>query len=72
MEAKKVKALTVGATYRANSETSYAGKVNSDGIVSANVIQIINPTVKLIASAQVDARNFAGDSHKFGLQLILG
>jgi voltage-dependent anion channel protein 2 len=66
------KLLGIGGIYKFDDATKFQGKVNSQGIVSANVIQQIRPKVKLIASAQVDAKNFVQDSHKFGLQLILG
>mmetsp|Transcript_7552 Transcript_7552/g.12181 ORF Transcript_7552/g.12181 Transcript_7552/m.12181 type:complete len:280 (-) Transcript_7552:83-922(-) len=66
------KLLTVGAIYTHDSTTKFQGKVTSTGVVSANAIQTIAAGVKLISSVEVDAKNFAGDSHKFGLQLILG
>lgn len=66
------KVLTVGGIYSVDSDTKVQGKIDSNGIVSSNWIQNVRPQVQLIASAQVDAKNFAGDSHKFGLQLILG
>jgi len=64
--------LTVAGTYKLDDATSFAGKVDSKGIVTASHTQILRPFVKLMTSAQVDTKNFAGDSHKFGLQLILG
>mmetsp|Transcript_22651 Transcript_22651/g.44444 ORF Transcript_22651/g.44444 Transcript_22651/m.44444 type:complete len:281 (-) Transcript_22651:81-923(-) len=66
------KLLTVGGIYKLDAATLLQGKINSNGIASANAIQAISPGVKLISSVEVDAKNFAGDSHKFGLQLILG
>lgn len=66
------KLLTIGGIYKLDDATKFQGKVASTGIVSMNVIQQVKPKVKLIASAQVDAKNFVQDSHKFGLQLILG
>jgi len=66
------KSLTVGGIYKWDSETKFQGKLNSSGVVSANWIQALRPQVKLISSAQVNARDFSGDSHKFGMSLILG
>lgn len=66
------KLLTVGGLYKLDQSTTFQGKMSSNGVVSANAIQTIAAGVKLISSAEVDAKNFAGDSHKFGLQLILG
>mmetsp|Transcript_16042 Transcript_16042/g.18151 ORF Transcript_16042/g.18151 Transcript_16042/m.18151 type:complete len:279 (+) Transcript_16042:201-1037(+) len=66
------KLLTIGGIYKFDDATKFQGKIDSKGTVSANVIQQVRPKVKLIASAQVDAKNFAQDTHKFGLQLVLG
>lgn len=65
------KSLTVGGQYALDSDTTLQGKINNDGIVSFNYIQQVKPNVKLAASAQVDAKNFDGDSHKLGLSLTL-
>ena len=66
------KTITAGGSYVVDSETTVQGKVDSNAIVSANLIQKVSKQVKVVASAQVDSRNFAADSHKFGLQLVLG
>jgi len=66
------KVLTLGGLYTVDSHTKLQGKIDSNGIVSSNWIQNVRPSVQVIASAQVDAKNFSGDSHKFGLQLVLG
>lgn len=66
------KVLTLGGITTVDSETKVQGKIDSNGIVSANWIQTVRPQVQVIASAQLDAKNFNGDSHKFGLQLVLG
>merc|ERR1711871_80070 len=58
------KVLTVGGIYKVDSETKFQGKIDSNGVVSSNWIQSLRPQVQLIASAQVDAKNFTGDSHK--------
>lgn len=65
------KSITVGAKKNLSGGAAAQGKVDSNGIVSANWIQVLSPGVKLITSAAVDAKNFAGDSHKFGLTLVL-
>lgn len=64
--------LTVGGRYKVDSETTYAGKIDSNGFVSLASIQQIRPYVSLTTSVHVDAKNFEGDSHKFGLGLTLG
>lgn len=66
------KLLTVGGIYKLDKQTKLQGKIDSTGIVSMNAIQQVQPKVKLIFSAQVDAKNFVADSHKFGMQLVLG
>jgi hypothetical protein len=72
-EGKLVKPLlTIGGLYALDADSKLQSKVDSNGIVSANYILNIRPGVKGIVSGQVDAKNFAGDSHKLGLSLILG
>jgi hypothetical protein len=68
----EVKELALGGMYALDAVSKVQGKVDAKGLVWANYIQIISPGVKGIASVQVDALNFAGDSHKFGLSLVLG
>ncbi|KAJ0402699.1 hypothetical protein P43SY_007841 [Pythium insidiosum] len=64
--------LNVGGRYKADSDTTYAGKINSEGFVSLASIQKIRPYVTLTTSVHVDAKNFEGDAHKFGIGLTLG
>ncbi|TMW54930.1 hypothetical protein Poli38472_014883 [Pythium oligandrum] len=64
--------LTVGGRFKADSETTYAGKIDSEGFVSLASIQKIRPYVALTTSVHVDAKNFEGDAHKFGIGLTLG
>ena len=64
--------LTVGGRYNADALTTYAGKVESDGHVSLVLVQKIRPFLALSTSAHIDAKNFDGDAHKFGLGLTLG
>lgn len=65
------KGATIGASKKLSGDASVMGKVDSAGVVSANWIQVLSPGVKLVTSAQVNAKDFAGDSHKFGLTLNL-
>jgi voltage-dependent anion channel protein 2 len=64
--------LNIGGRYKVDADTTYAGKINSEGFVSLASIQKIRPYVTLTTSVHVDAKNFEGDSHKFGLGLTLG
>jgi len=64
--------LTIGGLYALDADSKLQSKVDSNGIVSANYILNIRPGVKGIVSGEIDAKNFAGDSHKLGLSLILG
>lgn len=64
--------LTVGGRYNADALTTYAGKVESDGHVSLVLAQKIRPFLQLTTSAHIDAKNFDGDAHKFGIGLTLG
>jgi len=69
---KNSKSLSVGGTYKLDSSTSFLGTVDSNATATMMVTQKVTPAVKLIASAQVDAKNLTADSHKFGLSLIMG
>lgn len=64
--------LNVGGRYKADADTTYAGKIDSDGFVSLASIQKVRPFVTLTTSVHVDAKNFEGDAHKFGIGLTLG
>ncbi|KAE9026759.1 hypothetical protein PF010_g1963 [Phytophthora fragariae] len=64
--------LAVGGRYKADADTTYCGKINSEGFLSLASIQKVRPYVTLTTSVHVDAKNFEGDSHKFGLGLTLG
>jgi len=63
--------LAVGGLYVLDKDSKVQAKVDSKGLVSANYHVNIRPGVKGVASVQIDALQIAGDSHKFGLSLIL-
>lgn len=63
------KAITLAGAKKLGGGGSVTGKVDSAGIASFNYITILQPGTKLISSVQVDAKDFAGDKHKFGLTL---
>lgn len=63
--------LTLGGIVNLDADKVQA-KIDSNGLVSANYHVNIRPGLKGIASAQLDALNFVGDSHKLGLALVLG
>lgn len=65
------KSLDFAGSLQVDKTTKFQAKVSSAGLFSANAHQTLSNNVKLIASAQVDAKNLAADSHKFGLQFIL-
>ncbi|KAI9895710.1 hypothetical protein PsorP6_019615 [Peronosclerospora sorghi] len=64
--------LVVGGRYKVDSDTTYCGKIDSEGFLSFSSIQKVRPYVTLSTSVHVDAKNFEGDTHKFGLGLTLG
>lgn len=69
---QQTNALTVGGRYTPDSQTTYCGKINSDGFMSLALIQKMTPVVALTTSAHIDVKNIEGESHKFGLGLTLG
>jgi voltage-dependent anion channel protein 2 len=64
--------LTIGGRYAADADTTYLSKIDSEGIISLGCIQKLRPFVLLTTSAQIDAKNFDGDAHKFGFGITLG
>ena len=64
--------LTVGGRYKSDAETTFCGKVNSEGIVTLACVQKLKPMVTMTTTAQIDAKNIEGESHKFGMGLTLG
>ncbi|TDH67855.1 uncharacterized protein CCR75_007443 [Bremia lactucae] len=64
--------LVVGGRYKVDTNTTYCGKINSEGFLSLASILRVRPHVTLTTCVHVDAKNFEGDSHKFGLGLTLG
>ena len=65
-------ALTIGGRYSPDKETTFCGKVNSEGIVSLALVQKLKPMMALTTGAQIDAKNIEGEAHKFGLGLTIG
>lgn len=64
--------LTIGGRYKPDDETTFCGKVNSEGYVSLALVQKLKPKVSLTTSAHLDAKNIEGEAHKFGFGLTLG
>lgn len=64
--------LIVGATMDFDSESSVAGKVDSTGIISLVYNQNLKNKIKLTSAAEIDAKNFDSDGHKFGMALTFG
>nr|CCA27070.1 voltagedependent anionselective channel protein puta [Albugo laibachii Nc14] len=64
--------LTVGGRYRVDADTTFAGKVNSNGFVALAALQKVRPSVTLSTSVHFDAKNLESNAHKFGVGLTLG
>lgn len=67
----QTKGLTLGGSWALDNDTSFQAKVDSNANLSFNYIQQINSSVKLGASVSLDAKDFAADTHSFGLSLTL-
>jgi len=63
--------LEVGATNQLDTESSVAGKVDTNGILSFGYEQKINSNITLLTSGQVDGTKFTDDSsdHKLGFSV---
>ena len=55
-----------------NDEQKVQAKVDNKGVISANYILQIRPQIKGVLSAQIDAKNAASDTSKFGVSMIIG
>lgn len=64
--------LALGAIYSIDDEQKIQAKVDNKGVISANYILQLRPQIKGILSAQVDAKNAASDTSKFGVSMIIG
>ena len=67
----QAKGLTLGGSWALDKDTAFQAKVDSNAKLSFNYIQQINSSVKLGASVSLDAKDFAADTHSFGLSLTL-
>lgn len=65
------KSLTLGGSWALDKDTTFQAKVDSNANLSFNYIQQINSSIKLGASVGLDAKDFAADTHSFGLSLTL-
>jgi voltage-dependent anion channel protein 2 len=64
--------MQIGGIYALDADSKVQAKVNHKALVSANYILNVKPGVKLVASVAVDVADFVGDSHKYGLSVVLG
>lgn len=67
-----VQSYVGGGMKQLDGDTKVGFTLNNEAKLSLLWSQKLNKRVKLTACAQVDIRNFEGDSHKFGLALDLG
>mmetsp|Transcript_16776 Transcript_16776/g.25209 ORF Transcript_16776/g.25209 Transcript_16776/m.25209 type:complete len:292 (-) Transcript_16776:82-957(-) len=61
--------LLVGGIYRPDAFTEVKSRIDSDAIVSASIKQRITDVMQLTLCAEVDAKEFGLDGHKFGVGL---
>lgn len=61
--------LELGGTYKIDSQSTAAGKLNNSGILSLGYNQKINRNITMLTSAQIDGTKFTEDSndHKLGM-----
>ena len=65
----KSASMTVGGTYKMDSSTEVASKIDSAGVLSLGCNQTLSKGVTLGTSVSVNAAKFNGESQAFGLSL---
>jgi xylose isomerase len=61
--------LLYSIVYRLEEKSIVKAKIDSNAIVGASFQHELNSSVKLTLCAEVDAKDWAADSHKFGIGL---
>mmetsp|Transcript_15273 Transcript_15273/g.22460 ORF Transcript_15273/g.22460 Transcript_15273/m.22460 type:complete len:298 (-) Transcript_15273:106-999(-) len=64
--------LTVGGKLSLDPQSHVRCRVDSDAMIALAYCHQLSPQVSLGLSAEVDAKDFASDSHKFGVSLSFG
>jgi hypothetical protein len=63
--------LVLGGSYKPDKDTTLSGKMTSTALIALAYSQKLSSFAKLLISAEVDAKDWASDTHKFGLGLTL-
>lgn len=64
-------ALTMGGSYKIDPSTTVAGKISSAGTLGLAYKQNVTPVATLLLAAEVDTKDWASDTHKFGIGVTL-
>lgn len=68
---KNTQGMTIGGCFRPEADIRLSAKMSSTALLSIAYAQNLNKFAHLLLSAEVDAKDWASDSHKFGLGLTL-
>ncbi len=68
---KATQGMTIGGAFRPDAATRLSAKISSLALLSVAFSQQLSPFANLLLSAEVDAKDWASDSHKMGLGLTL-
>lgn len=63
--------MTIGGSYKTDLTTRLSAKLSSLALLSVAYSQNLSPFANLLISAEVDTKDWASDSHRFGLGLTL-
>jgi hypothetical protein len=63
--------MTIGGAFKPDNTTRVSAKVSSSALVSVAYSQQLTPFSTLLLASEVDAKDWASDSHKFGIGLTL-
>lgn len=68
---KNTQGMTIGGAFKPDNTTRVSAKVSSSALVSVAYSQQLTPFSTLLIASEVDAKDWASDSHKFGIGLTL-
>ena len=64
--------ITIGCKYLVDDFTQLAVKIDTKAMLGISFLQRLNKVAKLNIATEIDCKDLASDSHKFGLGITLG
>ena len=63
--------FTLACNYKHDDSLTIKGKIDSAATLSSSLIHSLNPSMKLVLSAEVDLQASSSDNHKSGVSIII-